>query len=67
MIETALRARGVPVAALYFDGEGHGFRRCGRGKSRSAQAELAFLATVFGFAPADDLPALDLEPALPAT
>ncbi len=65
MIEAALRARGVPVAALYFDGEGHGFRGADV-IIRSAGAELAFLAAVFGFTPADDLPPLDMQPARPA-
>lgn len=65
MIESALRARRVPVAALYFEGEGHGFRSADA-IIRSSQAELAFLAAVFGFTPADDLPPLGLEPALPA-
>ena len=58
-IEAALRARGVPVAALYFDGEGHGFRGADA-IIRSVQAELAFLGLVFGFSPADKLPPLEL-------
>ncbi len=66
MIESALRARGIPVAALYFEGEGHGFRSADA-IIRSATAELAFLASVFAFVPADGLPPLQLEPALPAT
>ncbi len=56
-IEAALLARGVPVAALYFDGEGHGFRGADA-IIRSVQAELAFLGRVFGFRPADELPPL---------
>ena len=58
-MEAALRARGVPVAARYFEGEGHGFR--GEAAIVAAtEAELAFLGLVFGFRPADDLPPLEL-------
>jgi dipeptidyl aminopeptidase/acylaminoacyl peptidase len=58
-METALRQRGVPVAALYFEGEGHGFRGA-PAIVAATEAELAFLGRVFGFEPADDLPPLDL-------
>ena len=47
-----LRARGVPVAYLAFEGEQHGFRRAENIK-RSLEAELYFYARVFGFALAD--------------
>ena len=56
-MEAALRARGTPVAALYFEGEGHGFRGA-EAIVRSTEAELAFLGQAFGFRPVDDLPAL---------
>jgi dipeptidyl aminopeptidase/acylaminoacyl peptidase len=48
----AMRARGVRVAYLSFEGEGHGFRRK-ESLQRSLEAELSFYAQVFGFAPAD--------------
>jgi dipeptidyl aminopeptidase/acylaminoacyl peptidase len=48
----ALRARGVPVAYVAFEGEGHGFRRK-ETVQRALEAELAFYAQVFGFTPAD--------------
>lgn len=48
----ALRAKGVPVAYLSFEGEGHGFRRAENIK-RSLDAELYFYSKVFGFIPAD--------------
>jgi dipeptidyl aminopeptidase/acylaminoacyl peptidase len=51
MVE-ALRARGVPVAYVAFEGEQHGFRRAETIK-RSLEAELYFYARVFGFALAD--------------
>ncbi len=48
MIVDALRARGVPVAYLLFDGEQHGFRRA-ENIRRALDAELSFYAQVFGF------------------
>ncbi|MGZ6363798.1 MAG: S9 family peptidase [Ktedonobacterales bacterium] len=48
----ALREKGVPVAYLPFEGEGHGFRRAENIK-RSLDAELYFYGKVFGFTPAD--------------
>jgi dipeptidyl aminopeptidase/acylaminoacyl peptidase len=51
MIVEALRAKGVPVAYIGFEGEQHGFRRA-ENIRRSLDAELSFYAQVFGF----DLP-----------
>ena len=56
----ALRQRGVPSACLLFPEEGHGFRRADTLRQVLA-AELAFYGRVFGFTPADAVPALDLE------
>jgi dipeptidyl aminopeptidase/acylaminoacyl peptidase len=56
----AFTARGVPHVAMTFEGEGHGFRKA---ESRRAtyRAELAFLACVFDFQPADaDIEPLDI-------
>ena len=50
MVE-ALRARGVPVAYLLFEGEQHGFRRTGN-IVRALEAELSFYGQVLGFVPA---------------
>lgn len=50
----ALRDKGVPVAYLPFEGEGHGFRRAENIK-RSLDAELYFYGKVFGFTPADTI------------
>ncbi len=50
----AVRARGVPVAYLEFEGEQHGFRRAANIR-RSVEAELYFYGQVFGILPADDL------------
>ena len=51
----ALRAKGIPVAYLLFDGEGHGFRKVENAR-RAVEAEYFFFGKVFGFEPADDLP-----------
>jgi dipeptidyl aminopeptidase/acylaminoacyl peptidase len=59
-IVDALRKRGVPVAYLLFPGESHGFRKP-ENVTRALQAELSFYGQVFGFTPADDLPALKIE------
>ncbi|MFP5283958.1 MAG: prolyl oligopeptidase family serine peptidase [Actinomycetes bacterium] len=56
----AARARGLPVALVLFDHEGHGFRRAESIRA-AYQAELAFLGRVFGFSPADDLPPLVID------
>ena len=48
----ALDHRGLPVAYLRFEGEGHGFRQAGTIR-RCLEAELYFYARVFGFEPAD--------------
>ncbi len=55
----ALAARGIPHAYLPFEGEGHGFRG-EAAQRRTIEARLAFLAAVFGFAPADDVEPLRL-------
>ncbi|MGF1479527.1 MAG: prolyl oligopeptidase family serine peptidase [Cyanophyceae cyanobacterium] len=51
----ALKAKGLPVAYLGFEGEQHGFRRAETIK-RSLDAELYFYSRVFGF------PRSDVEP-----
>jgi dipeptidyl aminopeptidase/acylaminoacyl peptidase len=52
MIVDGLRARGVPVAYVAFEGEGHGFRQAPNIRA-SLDGELSFYAQVLGF----DLPA----------
>jgi dipeptidyl aminopeptidase/acylaminoacyl peptidase len=59
MVE-ALRRRRLPVAYLAFPGEQHGFRQAANIK-RSLEGEYLFFARVFGFSPADNLPALEIE------
>ncbi len=46
----ALDAKGLPVAYVLFDGEGHGFRQAENIK-RALVAELSFYGQVFGFEP----------------
>ncbi len=48
MIVEAVRAKGLPVAYLAFEGEQHGFRQAATIK-RSLEAELYFYARVFDF------------------
>jgi dipeptidyl aminopeptidase/acylaminoacyl peptidase len=44
----AMKANGVPVAYLAYEGEGHGFRKA-ENIRRTAEAELYFYSRVFGF------------------
>ena len=48
----AVRAKGLPVALLLFDGEGHGFRKA-ETIIRAIEAEAYFYSRVFGFDLAD--------------
>jgi dipeptidyl aminopeptidase/acylaminoacyl peptidase len=48
MMVAALRAKGIPVAYVAFEGEQHGFRRAETIK-RTLEAELYFYSRVFGF------------------
>jgi dipeptidyl aminopeptidase/acylaminoacyl peptidase len=57
---TALRDKGIPVAYILFDGEGHGFRQA-RNIKRALEAELWFYGRIFGFSPAGNLEAVDIE------
>ncbi len=50
----ALRAKGLPVTLIMFEGEGHGFRQPANIK-RALEAELFFYGRVLGFTPADDI------------
>ena len=59
MVE-ALRAKGLPVAYLAFEGEQHGFRRA-ETIQKVLRAELTFYGRIFGFQPADPLPDLVIE------
>lgn len=56
----ALRTRGVPVAYIEFEGEGHGFRKA-ENIQRSWEAELYFYAKVFGFELADPVTPVQID------
>jgi dipeptidyl aminopeptidase/acylaminoacyl peptidase len=59
----ALRAKGIPVAYLAFEGEQHGFRQAST-IIRVADAELSFYGQVLGFEPAGDVDPVPIENAL---
>lgn len=56
----ALRAKGLPVAYVPFDGEQHGFRRAENIK-RALDAELYFYSKIFGFKLADPVEPVPIE------
>ncbi|MCG8544552.1 MAG: S9 family peptidase [Alphaproteobacteria bacterium] len=57
---SVLREKGIPVAYILFEGEGHGFRQA-ENIRRALEGELAFYGRIFGFAPADDLQPIEIE------
>ncbi len=59
MMAAAVRAKGLPVALLMFEGEQHGFRRA-ETIVRSLEAELYFYGKVFGFTPADRIAPVEI-------
>ena len=60
MMVEALRAKGLPVAYVPFEGEQHGFRRAENVK-RALEAELYFYSRVFRFEPAEPIEPLEIE------
>ena len=60
MMADAVRAKGLPVAYLAFEGEQHGFRKA-ETIIRSLEAELYFYGRIFGFTPADALPPIQID------
>ena len=62
MIVDALRAKGVPVAYVTFEGEQHGFRRAENIRT-ALDSELSFYAQVLGFdlPPAENLASVRIE------
>jgi dipeptidyl aminopeptidase/acylaminoacyl peptidase len=55
----AVRAKGLPVALLTFEGEQHGFRKEAT-IVRCLEAELYFYGAVLGFTPADPVPSFSI-------
>ncbi len=60
MMANAVRAKGLPVALLTFDGEQHGFRKADT-IIRCLETELFFYGAVFGFTPAGVPPVFDID------
>ena len=60
MMLEALRDKGLPVAYLSFEGEGHGFRDSANVK-RALEAELYFYSRILGFNLADDIELVEIE------
>jgi dipeptidyl aminopeptidase/acylaminoacyl peptidase len=58
-IVDALWERRIPHAYIPFEGEDHGFRKA-ESLTRSFEAELSFLAQVFGFEPADEIEPIEV-------
>jgi len=59
MIVAALEQQGIPVSYLLFEGEQHGFRKA-ENVITALEAELVFFGEMLGFAPAGDVPAIDI-------
>jgi len=55
-----LREKGIPIAYLAFEGEGHGFRKS-ETIVRAITAELYFYAQVFGFSLADEIEPIEID------
>jgi dipeptidyl aminopeptidase/acylaminoacyl peptidase len=60
MMVEALRKKGIPVAYIALEGEGHGFRKAENIK-RTLDAELYFYSKIFGFEPAGAIEAVEIE------
>ena len=60
LMAAALRAKGLPVALLTFEGEGHGFRR-GETIKASIEAQIYFLSQIFDFEPADRVSSIPID------
>ncbi|KAG0365341.1 peptidase-like protein S9 [Gamsiella multidivaricata] len=55
LMVNALKKRGLPVAYVLFEGEGHGFR-IPKNVKAALQGEVSFLGRIFGFTPFDAVP-----------
>jgi dipeptidyl aminopeptidase/acylaminoacyl peptidase len=59
MMFAAVKAKGIPVAYLPFEGEQHGFRQA-KNIKRALDAELYFYARIFGFELADPVEPVEI-------
>ena len=55
-----LLKKGLPVAHITYEGEGHGFRQA-KNIKHSLESELYFYSRVFGFDPADELEPIEIK------
>jgi dipeptidyl aminopeptidase/acylaminoacyl peptidase len=60
MMAEAARQKGLPVAMIMFEGEGHGFRKAETIKA-ATEAQIYFLGRILGFQPADQVPPIPIE------
>jgi dipeptidyl aminopeptidase/acylaminoacyl peptidase len=56
----AVRAAGLPLALVLFEGEGHGFRTLAA-RRHALEAQVSFLEQVFGMPASPDVPRLEIE------
>jgi dipeptidyl aminopeptidase/acylaminoacyl peptidase len=59
MMVDALKAKGLPVAYVAFEGEQHGFRRAENIK-RALDGEFYFYSRIFGFQPGNEIEAIEI-------
>jgi dipeptidyl aminopeptidase/acylaminoacyl peptidase len=59
MMYQAMAERGLPVALVIFEGEGHGFRRA-ENIRRALEGELDFYGQVFGFTPDGEIERVEI-------
>jgi dipeptidyl aminopeptidase/acylaminoacyl peptidase len=55
----ALKAKGLPVAYIEFEGEGHGFRQA-ENIIRSTEAEMYFYSRILGFSLAEPVEPVEI-------
>ena len=60
MMADAARQKGLPVAMIMFEGEGHGFRRAETIKA-ATEAQLYFLGRILGFEPSDQVSPIPID------
>ena len=60
MMADAVREKGLPVAHVEYEGEGHGFRKA-ENIQLTAERELSFYAQLFGFTPAGESATLAID------
>ncbi|NER51325.1 MAG: S9 family peptidase [Symploca sp. SIO1A3] len=60
MMVDALKAKGLPVAYVAYEGEQHGFRRAENIK-RTLDGEFYFYSRIFGFEPAEAIEPVEIE------